>query len=83
MTAFQSCELSHHISVIAMRSQSFDHTQISSSSCLFLMVRALIYRNFREAAGSGISRETQEGLSLAIDNVIFSEESSKIQLYNR
>jgi len=48
MRAFQSCELSHYVSVIAMRSWLCDRPQISSSSCLFPMLRALVYRHFRE-----------------------------------
>ena len=47
MSAFQSCELSHHVSVTAMRSWPCDCTQTSSSSCLFPMRRALVYRYFR------------------------------------
>lgn len=48
MRAFQLCELSHHVSTIAMRSWSCDHTQISSCSCLFPMLCVLLYRQSRE-----------------------------------
>lgn len=43
-------ELSHHISL--MRLQSCDCTQTSNSSCLFPLMHALGYRNFREAPNS-------------------------------
>ena len=77
MTTFQSHELSHHDSVITVRSQPCDCTQISSSSYLFPMLHALVYRHFRESEGAGISRGMQEDFSQAIGNVIFSEESSQ------
>lgn len=47
-TVFHSCELSHHVSVIAKRSKPCDSTQIYSSSCLFPIVPALVYRHFIE-----------------------------------
>ncbi|XP_010175503.1 progesterone-induced-blocking factor 1-like [Antrostomus carolinensis] len=42
MTVLQSYELSHHVSVVAVRSWRCDHTQVSSSPCLFPVLRALI-----------------------------------------
>ena len=38
---------------------------------------ALLSRHCREEEGAGISRGMQEGLSRALGNVIFSEESSQ------
>jgi len=63
--------------LIAMRSHPCKHARISSSFCLFPMWCALLYRHCREEGGAGISRGMQEGLSRALGNVIFSEESSQ------
>ena len=60
-----------------MRSHPCKHARISSSFCLFPMWCALLYGHCREAEGAGISRGMQEGLSPALGNVIFSEESSQ------
>lgn len=45
---FQSCELSHQVSVTAMRSWPCDLTQISHFYRSFPVLCAVVYRHFRE-----------------------------------
>lgn len=51
----QSCEPSHHISL--MRLQPCDCTEISNSSCLFPLLHALLYRDFWESLNSADFKE--------------------------
>lgn len=48
MTAVPSCELCHHVPVIAMRSWHCDPTQVPNYSCLFPGLCVLVCRQFRE-----------------------------------
>lgn len=73
-TAFLSSELSHHISMIAVRSWPFDCTHIQFF--LFPMLHTLVYRHFRTATGAVTPRGTQEDFGWGTGNRIFSEESS-------
>lgn len=62
MTAFQLHELSHCVSVMAMKSCPVT-AHNSVSSCLFPMLHVLVYRHFRAekgAEGAGIPRGKQE-----------------------
>lgn len=47
-------QLSHRVFMIMIRSWLCDLIQISSASCLILMLRALVSRHFREEEGAGI-----------------------------
>uniref|UniRef100_A0A8B9VP04 RPTOR independent companion of MTOR complex 2 n=1 Tax=Anas zonorhyncha TaxID=75864 RepID=A0A8B9VP04_9AVES len=63
--------------MIATRLRPRDQTQISSSSCLFSMLRALVYRHFREVAGAVTPGGMQEeDTGRGIGNATFSEEPS-------
>lgn len=71
-------QLSHRVFMITIRSWLCDLIQISSASCLILMLRALVSRHFREEEGAGIpggilsSQWLQQRIHIACLSSLFS-----------